>query len=373
MLGNMEEWHKNMHEEELNNEEYICSRQNHSLITEDHYDYIQKVIGKNCSEASQEDSYDVSVLVVCYKPDVEKLLLTIASILVQKEISKQIVICDDGSDSFPLNDVIAFLEKQNCNDYVICLAKENKGTVQNALNGIEECRGEYVKGISPGDYLHKENTLSEWYKAIKHENADFSVSNAIYYKKHADGGLEAIRHKNHPQVTKQYYKNQWYYNYLIFDDIALGAAMLSRTDVAKKYLLLIKNKVRFAEDNMYRIMAADTLSMVYFENDSLLYEYGTGISTCGSDIWTKRIKDDWEATNEIILERIDKSGNLGKAFKNVLTARSKKGIRAKVYKYLHIRGFFINRLRLKVKPKYTNLQIDMSYFEKIRKIVDSEK
>lgn len=290
------------------------------------------------------------------------------SILVQKGISKQIVICDDESDNFPLDKIINFFESQNFTDYIICLSKENKGIVQNVLNGIGECYGEYVKMISPGDYLHKENTLSEWYKLIKHKDADLSISNAIYYKKNADGSLETIRHKNHPQINKRYYQNKWYYNYLIFDDISLGACVLSKTDATRKYLLLIKDRVKFAEDNIYRIMAADKLSMVYFENDSLLYEYGTGISTSGNDMWAKRIKDDWNATNEIILERFDKLGNFEKSFEKVIKSRDKKGIEAKLYKFLSIRGFFWNWLKLKLKTKYTNLQIDMQYFEKIKKL-----
>ncbi|MBD5440362.1 MAG: glycosyltransferase family 2 protein [Treponema sp.] len=308
----------------------------------------------------------MSVLVVVYESSVKKLLITIASILVQKGISKQIVICDDGSDSFPLDETIRFFELQNFTDYIFCLSKENRGIVQNVLNGIEECRGEYLKLISPGDYLHKENTLLEWYKLVKHKDADLSISNAIYYKKHLDGRLEAIRHRNNPQINKHYYQNQWYYNYLIFDDIALGACILSKTDVTRKYLLLIKDRVKFAEDNVYRIMAADKLLMVYFENDSLLYEYGTGISTGGKDIWSKRIIDDWNETNKIILERINKSGNLEKSFRKVIKSRNKKGIEAKLYKLLNIRGFFQNYLRSKLKPKYTNLQIDMPYFEKIK-------
>lgn len=349
-------------------ESAVCSKKNLVLATEYPCAYIQKIIGGGYQECLQEASYNVSVLVAVYEADVEKLLITIASILVQKEISKQIVICDDGSDSFPLNETIKFFELQNFTDYVFCLSKENRGIVQNVLNGIEECRGEYFKLISPGDYLHNENTLSEWYKLIKYKNADLSISNAIYYKKQADGRLGVIRHKNHPQINKRYYQNKWYYNYLIFDDISLGACVLSKTDVTKKYLLLIKGNVKFAEDNIYRIMAADKKSMEYFENDSLLYEYGTGISTGGNDMWAKRIKDDWNATNEIILERFDKSENFEKSFEKVIKSRSKKGIEAKLYKLLSIRGFFGNWLRLKLKTKYTNLQINMQYFEKIKEL-----
>lgn len=349
-------------------ERAVCTRKNISLITEYPCGYIQKIVGGGYSNALQEGSYNVSVVVAVYKPDVEKLLTTIMSILVQKGISKQIVICDDESDNFPLDKIINFFESQNFTDYIICLSKENKGIVQNVLNGIGECYGEYVKMISPGDYLHKENTLSEWYKLIKHKDADLSISNAIYYKKNADGSLETIRHKNHPQINKRYYQNKWYYNYLIFDDISLGACVLSKTDATRKYLLLIKDRVKFAEDNIYRIMAADKLSMVYFENDSLLYEYGTGISTSGNDMWAKRIKDDWNATNEIILERFDKLGNFEKSFEKVIKSRDKKGIEAKLYKFLSIRGFFWNWLKLKLKTKYTNLQIDMQYFEKIKKL-----
>ena len=45
-------------------------------------------------------SFDVSVVILTYFPDKEKLLKTLKSVLLQKNVSYEILIADEGSDNF---------------------------------------------------------------------------------------------------------------------------------------------------------------------------------------------------------------------------------------------------------------------------------
>ncbi|MGN0730495.1 MAG: glycosyltransferase family 4 protein [Treponema sp.] len=352
-----------------------ASKKNLCLLPDYPCSYVTKIYGgggyyySEDLQVLQKNFYDVSILVACFNPDVKKLLLTIASALIQKKIDIQIIVCDDGSKNFPLEELFCFFEKYDFNDYVICLANKNKGTVQNIINGIDECEGRFLKLISPGDYLYKENCLYDWCKFVKDLNLDFSIGRAVYYT-YGKNGIESVKHnKSHPQTTRNYYNNQWYWNYLIFDDIALGASILCKTDVTRKYLSIIYNKIHFAEDNIYRIMAADKLKMSCFNNDCILYEYGTGISTSGNDFWSKILKEDWQATDKIILERINPYGYFESVLYRVLTQK-KTCMKVRILQKILTPGFMINYLKNKFQPTYTSTNLDSYYVQKLLAFCD---
>lgn len=335
-----------------------------------HNNYVQKIFGCPKSSYSEDKKYDISVLICSYNPKLQKILMTISSALIQKNVKIQVVICDDGSKNFPLMEIQNFFNKFNFKDYVLCLSRENHGTVKNIINGIEECKGEYVKDISPGDYLNGEDVLFKWFNLLKNSNADFSICDAIYYCE-KNGEYRTVCHRSNPQANSNYFHNQWFYDYLILDDIALGACMLCKTSVMKEYLLLIEDKVKFTEDNIFRIMAADKVSMVYFHNDAVLYEYGTGISTSNNTVWNKRIKDDFKETDKIISGRVVKTDKFGKEFIKKLKACD--GIKGKIYKTFFIKGYFFNRIKTKLFARYTDLTMDKEYLNKIKTLINKYK
>lgn len=76
--------------------------------------------------------------------------------------------------------------------------------------------------------------------------------------------------------------------------------MLVKRAIAYSYLEFIVGKVIYAEDNIYRLMLYKNKSTSWFSFNPVLYEFGNGISTNESDVWSKRIHSDWNAANDIL-------------------------------------------------------------------------
>lgn len=70
------------------------------------------------------------------------------------------------------------------------------------------------------------------------------------------------------------------------------------------YLEIIKDCVVYAEDNIFRLMVFDGLVGYYYEKETTYYEYGSGVSTSKSDVWTERLIKDWNATNDLMHRRV---------------------------------------------------------------------
>ena len=110
-----------------------------------------------------------------------------------------------------------------------------------------------------------------------------------------------------PYVDCNFEKCRW--NYLVLDDIAMGATMLCKTKTEYEYCKKILNKVKYAEDNIWRIMMFDGIKAGYYPQITMLYEYGSGVSTSGNIEWKKRLENDWKMTDELIfnssVDRLD--------------------------------------------------------------------
>ncbi|MBO4395449.1 MAG: glycosyltransferase [Eubacterium sp.] len=251
-------------------------------------------------------SCDISVLVATYHPSMEKLLVTLRSALMQRGVSIQIVIADDGSgDDLDTAAVTAFFEKNGFTDYKIAALTKNKGTVENLINGLNYCHGEYVKPISPGDYLYGETILRDWMNGMKKHGCIVGFADDICYSYTSSDispeNLQIVSVQTHPQKNHGFYRNSWGYNYLIFEDLVRGATTLVNTQSMKKYLGMLQNKVVYAEDNIYRLMAGAGERAFFLGKGAVLYELGTGISTAQNDEWMKKIAADWASADEILL------------------------------------------------------------------------
>lgn len=276
------------------------------------------------------EKLEVTVLVATYNPNKDKLFHTLESIIEQKKVRFQIVITDDGSKEDYHLEVEEWFAEKKFQDFDFCKNSINAGTVKNVANGIKKCKGTYVKLISPGDMLYGDNQLRQWIDALEQSGADWSFSDSIYYSD-IEGEIVPIKEYAHPQIVRKYNNRSKAYkkrHYLLYDDICLGAATLCKRDVLEKYLQLIVDKIIYAEDNVYRIMMMDDLKVYYYDNCTILYEYGQGVSTNKSDIWAERLKKDWDAADLIMgrknLKYINKSKNMkNKIVRKLLRIKSK--------------------------------------------------
>lgn len=264
----------------------------------------------------------ISVIVLTYNPSKQKLIATLKSIISQKDVDIEVVISDDGSKQNYFKEAKDFFEKNSFIEYKLINCKRNQGTVKNAIRAVSASNGEYVKLISPGDMFTSRYVLRDWINHLIQSKYKWSVCEAIYYK-NVNGCVFPTKQPTHPMITGVYEKKQekkcrW--NYVILDDVALGAAIMSERDILIEYLLRIENKVVYGEDNIYRIMMFDGVCADYFSECVIFYEYGEGVSTAGESMWSKRLEKDWAEADLEMLRNLDTNDSLqvkmGKILRN---------------------------------------------------------
>lgn len=297
--------------------------------------------------------FDVSIVVCTYNPEKRKLLNTIQSVLMQKDIRYEIIIADDGSNKDHFEDVKQFMDKEQFYEYKFIKNEINQGTVLNCLYGVQACHGKYIKLISPGDMLSFSSVLREWVDEIEREQADWSFGDAFYYKRDQQDRMVFIEEDAHPRMVDVYLhgdRKRCKDNYLINHDNCLGAATLCKKDILLKYLDLISGKIVYAEDNMYYLMMFDDLKTFYFPQEVIFYEFGEGVSTSGNAVWRERLKKDWEVTCELILDKC--AGN--EPFEGKVRRAIKiKNTESKLIRYLYIL-FFKDMFAFKIKKRLKN-------------------
>lgn len=249
----------------------------------------------------------ISVIVLTYNPSKQKLIATLKSIIRQNGVDIQVIISDDGSKKNYFEEAKEFLENNRFTRYKFIECEKNQGTVKNAIRAVGVSTGKYVKLISPGDMFTSNNVLRDWLDHLIQSKYKWSICEAFYYK-NVDGCISLIKNPTHPMIIDVYQKKQekkcrW--NYVILDDVALGAAIITERDVLLEYLLRIDGKVVYAEDNIYRIMMFDGVCADYFSECAILYEYGEGVSTSKRDIWNERLVKDWNAASLEMLRMVD--------------------------------------------------------------------
>lgn len=294
---------------------------------------------------------DISIIIVTYNSNWMELKETIDSVISQEEITYEIIIADDGSENNHKDRIKKYFFDKHVTNYKLVLNKKNNGTVYNLFSGLQVAQGEYIKDISPGDLLVGKNLLHNWIEFLKTNNFEWSFSEAVYYRKKGDKKIfinsEAHPNDLTPYINRNFKKCRW--NYLLLDDIAMGATMLCRTKTEYEYCQKILNKVKYAEDNMWRIMMFDGIKAGYYPHITVLYEFGDGVSTSGNIEWKRRLDNDWKVTDEIIINTSVR--RLDEFQKKILKVYSLKNSR--ILKYL-IHGKIKSILSRKFKCRKTS-------------------
>ena len=319
--------------------------------------------------------YDVSIIILTYKPCIEKLRSTLVSAVLQEKISKQIIICDDGSDYNYFSEIKQIMAEYGFSDYKLIASSENQGTCKNFFSGLKEAEGKYSKGISPGDYFYAADTLYRWYEFMENNQIDSSFGDAIYYRNsETEEGIIP-----YSQVTNPFFRQLFSIkkrgknlflkktDYLIFRDFALGASFLAKTEIQIQYCRILIDKVVYAEDNIFGLMLWDDSEFFYYPQNVIVYEVGTGISTIKSEAWANKLNNDNKWLYRIIIE-----SNHTDAFSRRLRQmdlvsadwRNNPAVKT-IFFPLYGVLYFIYRFKRKMGQGTSNLKIDANYMEKI--------
>ena len=259
------------------------------------------MISKMQCGSRQKEYYDISVIVLIYEQPLEEILLTLASIIGQKNADFQIIISDDGSTTPFLQKCIDFMEKVGFRDYKIIWHQYNVGTVINYIDALEKADGKYIKSLGPGDCFGMEDAIQLWVDDMKKEGSRLSFCDAIYYRKNGEKyeSVVEVALPQNLQVYTEKKKLQKKY-YLLYNDIFSAVTVMCEKSLIYKYIEIIRSWVKYAEDNMFRLMILDGIEGAYFAHKAVYYEWGSGVSTKENIHFKKVIKQEWEKTTEYI-------------------------------------------------------------------------
>lgn len=257
--------------------------------------------------------FDFSVIVLTYNSDLEKLKNTLYSIVIQENVSFEVIVADDGSKQNYQLELEHFFEKWKFSNYKIIMNKVNQGTVQNLKSGLMVAEGRYIKDISAGDYLYDRNTLKNIKDFLEYERYDFIFGKAAFYSKNENGYKIHKRHS--PTELSVYRKNnkkKIMRNYFLYQDYVLGASFVFKLELIKEAVNKIEKYVKYCEDSSALCMLADDRKFGFLDKYIVWYEYGTGISTTSNNKWKKIIFDE----NKKVFEMLAPKSNLiKKAYK----------------------------------------------------------
>lgn len=268
---------------------------------------------------------EISVIIVTYNADWQKLKMTINSVLMQKDVSYEVLFADDGSKKKWNKEISEYIQDRCSFTFVDSI--NNVGTVSNILNALENAQGRYVKVISPGDCFFSDDSVKRWIEHMKSSKADLSFCNAVYYK-HEGSAIEIVQEKSSPKNIYLYHetnnRRKLFVDYLLANDFILGASVLAERKVMSYYLTEMREKVKYAEDYMIRLMIFDNRKIEHINDCLIWYEYGGGISTNGNNSWKKLLQRDFEATNSIIENRRTPSEKIQKKYQLYLIKKNEK-------------------------------------------------
>lgn len=316
---------------------------------------------------SREKHYDVSVILLTYEQTKEKILLTLASIVDQKNVELQIVISDDGSSIMYVQECMDYFERCAFKDYKILCHDVNQGTVRNFDDALSVADGEYIKAIGPGDCFFSEDSLYLWLSDIKNKKGQLSFCDAVYYRWNGND-FECVTEVAHPQNPGVYRKRKSLQKKycLLYNDIFLGATILIERELVVKYIQMMLGKIKYAEDNIYRLMVLDGVKCIYFPCYAVYYEWGTGISTQENGAFRRALNDDWNATSKCVIENC-KNSIVDKKIKFFYKQKEEKlPLKGKMYAYLAYLDLFFYRKKAGSEKRLTANQ-NVSYLREMSK------
>ena len=259
-------------------------------------------------ENGTKNSFECSVVVCTYNSKLSDIYKTVLSIISQKGVKLELIICDDGSDENKFDEIETYLLRHRFKEYKLISNDYNHGTVLNLLSGVAQAKGKWIKAFGPGDYFVDRFSLKKWIDYCAQNDAIWSFART---KSVVLPGVDVnpILCDEKPYDIKPYFKNQikrCIWNYIVLGDQAHGACIICDRNALIKYLRLIENKVIYAEDMVYRLMTYFGIVGSFYPEYVVCYEIGSGISTSGKEKWNKLLKKDVKKTDSIMFCEINK-------------------------------------------------------------------
>ena len=215
---------------------------------------------------------EVSIILLTYNPQKEKLFCTLKSIVKQTGCSYEIIVSDDGSETTYEDDVKDYLKRESQADFQYLKSENNVGTIKNYLKALNRARGKYSYGISPGDLFHDEHVIRDLFLFCEEKNADICFGDADYYSIHDHSitlydGL--VRSPVHPSLFENRNIKKQKTAFLFGNNI-LGATYFRKTDIAEKYIGEASGFLTYIEDMSSTLFAlGDGVTLTHYPREEI--------------------------------------------------------------------------------------------------------
>lgn len=238
-----------------------------------------------------------SVIMLTYNSSLEKIYLTLNSVLRQENLDKiEVIVADDGSKNNFFSEIKQFLKKHGVINYKLITSDKNRGTVENFYSGVRIAKGRYIKGLGCGDLLYGKDSIIRFcmFMEEKNQKIGFGLMRAFQtennHLEYCDCtipmDIKAFRENNLKKVKR---------NIVSRGKLMSGASMLFEKDLLTKLLDEIRGKVIFCEDFIQIIALIKNIDIGFFDEYIMWYEMGVGISTSGNSFWKVRIQKDYNS------------------------------------------------------------------------------
>ena len=131
----------------------------------------------------------LSIILAQYYPDKTQLRHTLDSLLIQDTYDFELIIADDGSPQDYWDDTRAYLAAHGFTNVKLSKNKVNQGTVTNMLHAVELASGQWIAGISPGDYVYDASTVRWVLDMLRRDAPQVAFGKSAYYRQESDGTL----------------------------------------------------------------------------------------------------------------------------------------------------------------------------------------
>lgn len=247
----------------------------------------------------------VSVIVLIYNPNLNRLKYTLNSIALQKDIGYEVIISDDGSEKIDIKEI-----EKITNEILKSVpikyrwAEKNLGTVYNYYEAVKMAEGEYVYGISPGDYIYDCTVIRDMYNFAVDNKAIVCFGNVQKYEVE---GNDIKLLKNRMPMTPIIYSplkyNKTFIKVAFFNgQYVIGAAYFRKREEFEYKLSQIVGKVKYLEDmaTSYLYLLEGT-KILYNDRVIVWYESNDGISNNKDHPLYKEFTSDEKSVKTMII------------------------------------------------------------------------
>lgn len=236
----------------------------------------------------------VSVLVLTYNTELDKLYLTLQSIMQQSFQDYEIVVTDDGSKDNKFSQIEGYFKRNNFNKYKMVSNKKNQGTVKNIISGLEHATGKYVKLFGAGDAFFDENTMSDLYDFMEknHSECCFGLIEGYCLRENKTISKVPYWHPFDIDAYRQENKEAIVRNLVLYSDNTCGAAIFYGKAFCQEYMNKIKDVVVYEEDIFQVLSAVEGRPLNLYDKCMIWYEIGEGVSTKKRSKFALLLKED---------------------------------------------------------------------------------